>query len=328
MTPRSQLLERRPARRSIEAALAAAPLFDGLDDVELAEVARLAEPFDLGAGQLLFRQGERADQLVVLEAGRLEIVARLPGDREILLSRVTGGDVLGELSLVLGGTRTASARAVETTRGLLISHDAFSRLRMSLRPAGAAVMRGLCRLVCARLRARCEALGGATVRDAEVEARGSAHALETADLLHMARLDFFARFGSLLPELASRAVRLDVERGTVLVPAGTRPDRFLVTLRGAVEATIELGATRQRLRLAGPGRALAYLGILDAAPSPVTFRARERAHLFALSRADFAALINGSDQVARMFVDAVTEDLARCLTEAERRHATTVTFRR
>ena len=322
MSEISHLSERRRVRADIEGALAASSLFSDLDHAELAEVARLAEPFGLPAGDLLFRQGDRAEQLYVLEAGRLEIVARLPGDREMLLSQVGAGDVLGELSLVAGGTRTASARAVETTRGLLISRDAFGRLRTSLRPTGAAVMRRLSRVVYARLRARCDSLAGDTFPAAEVDDPGGGRDLQPDDLVHMSRLDFFAHFGRLLPEVASRGARLEVERGAVLVGAGSRPDRFLVTLRGAVEAAIELGATRRRLRLAGPGRAPVYLGLLDDAPSPVVCRARERAHLFAMSRTDFAALMDGHDEASRAFVDAVTQDLVGYLTQAERRQAT------
>jgi CRP/FNR family transcriptional regulator, cyclic AMP receptor protein len=323
----SHLSDRRPVRADIEGTLAASSLFSDLDHAELAEVARLAEPFSLPAGDLLFRQGDRAEQLYVLEAGRLEIVARLPGDREMLLSQVGAGDVLGELSLVAGGTRTASARAVETTHGLLISRDAFGRLRTSLRPTGAAVMRRLSRVVYARLRARCDSLAGVTFPAAEVDDPGGARALQPDDLVHMSRLDFFAHFGRLLPEVASRGARLDVERGTVLVGAGSHPDRFLVTLRGAVEAAIELGATRRRLRLAGPGRAPVYLGLLDDAPSPVMCRAREKAHLFAMSRTDFAALMDGHDEASRAFVDAVTQDLVSYLTQAERRQATILAVR-
>jgi CRP-like cAMP-binding protein len=321
VTLASHLRERRPVRARIEAALAATPLFRGLDDAELAEVSRVAEPFELPAGELLFRQGERAGDLYVLEAGHLDVVSRLPGDREMLLSQVGPGDVLGELSLVVGGTRTATARAVDTTRGLLISQDAFSRMRMGLRPGGAAVMRRLCRLVCTRLRARCEALGGSTARTGECEAPQSAHALPARDLTHLDRLDFFTGFGKRLPELASRGARLDVERGTILVAAGGRPDRFLVTLRGAVESTVERAATRQRMRLAGPGRAPVYLGLLDDAPSPVVCRAREAAQLFVLSRADFTELVDGHDHLSRAFVHAVTEDLIGYLIQAERRQA-------
>jgi CRP/FNR family transcriptional regulator, cyclic AMP receptor protein len=323
----SHLSERRPVRADIEGTLAASSLFSDLDHAELAEVARLAEPFGLPAGDLLFRQGDRAEQLYVLEAGRLEIVARLPGDREMLLSQVGAGDVLGELSLVAGGTRTASARAVETTRGLLISRDAFGRLRTSLRPTGAAVMRRLSRIVYARLRVRCDSLAGVTFPAAEVDDPGGTRALQPDDLVHMSRLDFFAGFGRLLPEVALRGARLDVARGTVLVGAGSHPDRFFVTLRGAVEAAIELGATRRRMRLAGPGRAPVYLGLLDDAPSPVVCRAREKAHLFAMSRTDFVALMDGHDEASRAFVDAVTEDLVGYLTQAERRQATILAVR-
>ena len=321
MSDITHLRERRPARESIERTLAASSVFGDLDEAELAEIARLAEPFAVPAGELLVRQGEPAEHLYVLESGRLEVVARLPGDREMPLSHLGAGDILGELSLIAGGARTASARAVETTRGLLIGRDAFRQLRMSLRPAGASVMRQLCRLVCSRLRARCEALRGPSAPPAAVHALNGAGALPDCDVAHLARLDFFANFGRLLPAFASKGSRLDVDRGTVLVTDGGVPDRFLITLRGAVEATVERGATRQRVRLAGPGRAPAYLGLLDDAPSPVVCRARETAQLFAISRAAFTALIDGHDQVSRAFVHAVTEDLVGYLIQAERRQA-------
>ena len=326
MSEVSFLGEQRPARARIESALAATPLFDDLDDAELAEIARLAEPFAVPAGEMLFRHGERSEHLYVLEAGRLEVFARLPGDRETPLAQLTAGDVVGELSLVVGGARTASARAVETTRGLLIGRDAFTRLRMSLRPAGASVMRRLCRLVCSRLRSRCEALRGPIAAAGDFEFPGGAVALPARDLTHLARLDFFANFGPLLRELTTRGSRVDVDRGTVLVGDGGAPHRFLVTLRGAVEATVERGSTRQRVRLAGPGRAPAYLGLLDDGPSPVVCRAREAAQLFAMSRAEFTALIDGQDQVSRAFVHAVTEDLIGYLIQAERHQARTRTL--
>ncbi|HEY6777364.1 MAG TPA: cyclic nucleotide-binding domain-containing protein [Thermoleophilaceae bacterium] len=120
---------------------------------------------------------------------------------------------------------------------------------------------------------------------------------------------------------------MDVERGAILVAAGSRPDRFLVTLRGAVEATVERAATRQRMRLAGPGRAPVYLGLLDDAPSPVVCRAREAAQLFVLSRADFTKLVDGQDQLSRAFVHAVAEDLIGYLIQAERRQARIVAGR-
>jgi hypothetical protein len=47
------LRERHPGRARIEAVLAGTPVFRGLDHAELAEVAGLAEPFDLPAGELL-----------------------------------------------------------------------------------------------------------------------------------------------------------------------------------------------------------------------------------------------------------------------------------
>jgi hypothetical protein len=100
-----------------ESTLAGTRLFGDLDDADLADVARLTEPFEVRAGDLLIRQGEQAEHLYVLEAGCLEVVARLPGDREMPLSR------LGR------ATCSASCRSSPAARGRL-------RLAPSRRRAG------------------------------------------------------------------------------------------------------------------------------------------------------------------------------------------------
>jgi CRP/FNR family transcriptional regulator, cyclic AMP receptor protein len=312
--------------------LGALPLFDGLAPEELSDLAGVAQPFQLLPGQRLFRQGEPADSLYVVESGLLESAARLPAERELSLARIRPGEVIGELALLGGGSRSATVRAVEATAGLVIERRAFDSLRTSLRPGARAVMRRLCDVVCERLRRRYAAIGEQLGGDEEGTAGQpslpSVGPMTAAERQLASGIPFFAAFSaSELEEMLTGLGRLDLARGDPLVSAGNSLDVFYLTLRGAVEATIQRRELKQRVRLAGPGAACAYLGLIDEGPSPVDCRARERAVVLALPGARFHDLLDGDHPLAHRFLDAVQQDLVRALRSAERRQATLISAR-
>ncbi len=58
-------------------------------------------------GEIIFEKGDPADEMFVVKSGEIEI--RL-GDR--LLERVTSGGIFGEMAIIDGGDRSATAIAV------------------------------------------------------------------------------------------------------------------------------------------------------------------------------------------------------------------------
>jgi CRP-like cAMP-binding protein len=107
----------------------------------------------------------------------------------------------------------------------------------------------------------------------------------------------------------------------LLLREGAHPDVAYVTLNGAVEEALGRGQRRIRIRLAGPGRAVGYVGLVDGRPSPVTVATRERALLLAVPRAAFADLFEGATALSFAFVEAVERDLVTALRQAERPQA-------
>ena len=78
-------------------------LFADLDDGERAEIAACAREVAIPEGATIAEQGENAYQFVVIESGEAEITR--DGEH---IATVGPGDVVGEIGLLVTGTRTAS----------------------------------------------------------------------------------------------------------------------------------------------------------------------------------------------------------------------------
>lgn len=123
------------------AALQAVPTFEGLPDEALRILAISAEELPLGAGEVLFRTGEAADDGYVVLSGRLELVSEQTGRRGRLCELLPGA-LIGETALLVAGARPAMARALESSRLMRIPRTTFLRMLEGF-PAAAAPLRDL-----------------------------------------------------------------------------------------------------------------------------------------------------------------------------------------
>jgi CRP-like cAMP-binding protein len=89
-----------------------APLFAAADEGRLRALAARSFARRLRDGQILFTEGEPSDHLFVVRSGRIRILARSPRGDELVLSVLAPGDVLGELSVIDQGPRSATAEAL------------------------------------------------------------------------------------------------------------------------------------------------------------------------------------------------------------------------
>jgi CRP/FNR family transcriptional regulator, cyclic AMP receptor protein len=103
--------------------LARVPLFEGLATGELESVAARTRELRIEAGTEVTRQGDPGTEFYVITAGALEI--RIDGRAVNILRR---GDFLGELALLFGAPRNASAVALEPTTLLVMNKDEFTAL--------------------------------------------------------------------------------------------------------------------------------------------------------------------------------------------------------
>ena len=76
---------------------------------------RAPEDTTLGAGQVLFQQGERGELIYFIESGRLDVFRIKADGTEEHLAEVGAGNYVGELGPILNLPRSASVRAIESS---------------------------------------------------------------------------------------------------------------------------------------------------------------------------------------------------------------------
>jgi CRP/FNR family transcriptional regulator, cyclic AMP receptor protein len=101
--------------------LAATRLFGELDPAALSSLAERAVERSYKKGQLLVYQGDSGDSVFVIVEGLVKVMVTSEEGEEMVLVTLRPSDTFGELSLVDGGPRSASAEAVEATRVLIIT---------------------------------------------------------------------------------------------------------------------------------------------------------------------------------------------------------------
>jgi CRP/FNR family transcriptional regulator, cyclic AMP receptor protein len=109
-------------------------LFGGASDEQLRPLADRAYTRRLAAGQVLFTEGEPSEHLYVVRSGRIRIGVRSPHGDHLILSVLGPGDTFGELSVIDGGVRSATAEAVEAVE-LLALGAAEARQVLERHPA-------------------------------------------------------------------------------------------------------------------------------------------------------------------------------------------------
>lgn len=137
------------------------PFLSSLAPAHLREVYRLAREVEIPAGRSVFSKREDADAMFIVLSGRVKIFSRSAGKKRKTFAYLKEGEFFGEMSLVEGVTRTASAQAVEPSKLLLIRKNDFQRLLS--RDARLALY--LLRTVCERLRQANEEIEGMLFRN-------------------------------------------------------------------------------------------------------------------------------------------------------------------
>ena len=104
------------------------PLFAELGAEEAEAIAVVLRRQTLKPHEALFWIGDRGEDFYVIERGRINITFPDHSGREITLATLGAGDFLGELALLDGGPRSATARAANEAVVLCLGREEFHRI--------------------------------------------------------------------------------------------------------------------------------------------------------------------------------------------------------
>lgn len=132
-------------------------VFLGLTDEELQKIALLpsARLRNAKAGTVIFREGEEARTLYVLDEGRVMLTMKLSsgrGSREEVVDVVTKGGIFGWSVLVTPYILTRSAKCIVSCKLLSIDGEELREFLNKEPRIGYEILQGLVRVVASRLR--------------------------------------------------------------------------------------------------------------------------------------------------------------------------------
>jgi CRP-like cAMP-binding protein len=111
--------------RSAIESLRNSELFRTLSPEALSAIAAGGRRRSYPRGAVVFLQGDPGDGLYVVLSGRVKITVESSEGDEMLLATLSPPDTFGELALIDGQPRSATAEALEQTELLWIGRDAF-----------------------------------------------------------------------------------------------------------------------------------------------------------------------------------------------------------
>jgi CRP/FNR family cyclic AMP-dependent transcriptional regulator len=172
------------------ALLAEIPFFHFLDDGERVSLAAQLEEVQVPEGQVLFNYGEPGDCLYVIRSGKAEVFFKDDTGTRIVLEVAGSGDVVGELSLLDGGPRTASVVVTEKLDALRLDRTDLDQFLRTHPAAAIDLMSSMGR----RLRVSAERLRHTASRNVNVEAEDKRTTVQKA-------ADWIADFSGSIPFL-------------------------------------------------------------------------------------------------------------------------------
>ncbi|MDP6946633.1 MAG: cyclic nucleotide-binding domain-containing protein, partial [Myxococcota bacterium] len=144
--------------------LATAPLFSNFAEEDLLAFASAMRERRLTADQVLFREGQQGDAMVLVVSGELIVVSEEIKGQTVELARIGVGDIVGEMSAIDPAPRSATVKALGPATVYVLDRTMLGALMSNAPSVYASLLHGIGRAVTDRLsltntRIRREAFG-------------------------------------------------------------------------------------------------------------------------------------------------------------------------
>lgn len=119
-------------------------LFSNLTEEELSQLAQIVRERKFDRNQVIFYEGDLGGSLYVIVSGTVKIVIMADDGREHILGLLDEGNFFGEISLIDGEPRSATAIALDKVSIVMISREDFVRLLRENPEMSLKIMQTLC----------------------------------------------------------------------------------------------------------------------------------------------------------------------------------------
>jgi CRP-like cAMP-binding protein len=295
--------------------------FADLDDAECDAVLGVLKAKRGAPGDVLFREGDRGDSLMIVLEGELSVRVKTPGtggDEEV--GRLGPGEVVGEMAFVDAEPRSATVSTPGGATILEFTRAGLAVLRRDAPRVAAAIHRNVLADLARRLRDAGEKMadGGASpesLRRGPESMRRAGHA--TAAQLRALSQAFQDYAAEDLELLAHVALVRQLARGDVVIREGAAGDACFLLVAGAVQVT----RGGSPIATLGPGAIVGQLALLDRAPRSATVTCAEAGIALEVPASAFANLVRASSPIALRFQAQIMLAGVRQLREATRKVA-------
>lgn len=125
-----KILEEYFRTRTFDNVLRRSKLFESLFTEERLNIIKKFKSANFEKGSYVFKEGDPGDRIYFIKNGEVEISVTLKGD-QVVIARLSTGDLFGEISLLTGKPRTASVRAQTPVELLFLDLPSFKEILSS-----------------------------------------------------------------------------------------------------------------------------------------------------------------------------------------------------
>jgi CRP/FNR family cyclic AMP-dependent transcriptional regulator len=137
-------------------------VFETFSDGDLSAIAERLRHRELRGRQILFREGDRGEEMFIVRRGTMLISKAVTGKVEQVLVRVEPSDFFGEMTLFDGSPRSATAQAETDAELLVLGRDSLQALTETNPSAAAAFFYAMVKVFMERLRRSTQQVAEAT----------------------------------------------------------------------------------------------------------------------------------------------------------------------
>lgn len=127
-------------------------LFKELSDKELEVVMKKVFEKPYKKGSTLFVEGMSGEVLYIVTEGEVEVTKKTKTGGDTVLARIGPGEIVGEMSLIDSGMRTASGKTSKDSKLVVVTKKSFNEILESDPAIAAKILMELLRVVNRRLR--------------------------------------------------------------------------------------------------------------------------------------------------------------------------------